>query len=943
MTMRLRSAFSLLLVTPWIAPSLVATGNEPSTARPNIVMVFIDDMGWEDFSCFGNQDAKTPNVDLLASEGIRFSQFYVNSPICSPSRCALTTGQYPQRWKITSFLSHRADNARRGVANWLDPQAPTLARILHDNGYATGHFGKWHLGGQRDVDDAPPIAAYGFDESLTNFEGMGAKLLPLTLRPGDSQPGKIWADAERLGHPVTWMQRSKITGGFVDAAVPFIDRASKEGKPFYINLWPDDVHSPFWPPVHMWANGKRGLYLSVLQEMDRQLGKLFDHIRDNPALRDNTLILVCSDNGHEPGAGRSGPFRGAKTRLYEGGVRSPLVVWGPGLMPAEKRGTHNESSVFAAFDLVPSLLKLADLKVPADVTFDGEEIAATLVGKGDASRVAPIHWRRPPDRKNSPPALLEPQPDLAVRDGKWKLLCDYDGSNPELYDLSKDLGEKTNLVDRQPDLTKRLTAAVVAWHQSMPADNGPELGAKIKKKNAAVARPNFLLIIADDCTYSDLEVYGGQAKTPHLNQLAAEGMKFNRCFQAAPMCSPTRHCLYTGLYPVKSGAYPNHTMAYDWVKSIAHHLQTAGYSTHLSGKTHINPKSVFPFKYSGKNNPDPDAFSAVLKQSAEANEPFLFIAASNEPHSPWTKGDASQYPPQSVKLPPVLVDSFDTREAFSRYLAEITYFDSQVGELVDLLDQSPLKDNTLVMVLSEQGNSFPFAKWTCYDAGLQSGCIVRWSGRVAAGSVCDALIEYVDVVPTFLAAAGIAPPKNLDGLSLIPVLTGAATSHKLHVFGLQTTRGIIKGSDFFGIRSVRDERYRYIRNLTPDVVFRNVATKAPTFVAWQRMAAEGDAQAKRLVHNYQHRPAEELYDCEADPWNQTNLAGRPEHAKRLAMLRTQLDGWMKEQGDEGQATELKALERMPPEPFPEGQRGKSRPAADRLKGSNLLPPRIHQS
>ena len=122
------------------------------------------------FSCFGNKDAKTPNIDRLASEGIRFEQFYVNSPICSPSRVAISTGQYPQRWKISSYLGHRAQNEKRGMAQWLDPQAPMLARFLQNPGYATGHFGKWHMGGQRDVNDAPAISAYGFDQSLTNFE-----------------------------------------------------------------------------------------------------------------------------------------------------------------------------------------------------------------------------------------------------------------------------------------------------------------------------------------------------------------------------------------------------------------------------------------------------------------------------------------------------------------------------------------------------------------------------------------------------------------------------------------------------------------------------------------------------------------------------------------------------------------------------------------------------
>lgn len=446
--------------------------------RPNIVVVLIDDLGWGDFSCFGNRDAQTPQIDRLAAEGQRFTQFYVNSPICSPSRCALVTGQYPQRWRITSYLNNRADNARRGVANWLDPAAPSLARMLHDAGYATGHFGKWHLGGQRDVDDAPPISAYGFERSLTNFEGLGAKLLPLTQKPGQREPGKIWEDAERLGKPVTWMPRSQITGGFVDAAIAFADEAVKDGRPFYVNVWPDDVHTPLWPPVENWSETKRGRYHAVLEAMDLQLGKLFAHLRSSPKLRDNTLVLLCSDNGPEPGAGSAGPFRGAKTRLYEGGIRSPLIVWAPGRIAAEMCGTTNDVSVFAAFDLAPSLLAIAGTKAPAGIVFDGEDVSATLLGQSTASRAAPICWRRPPDRKTSPPALPEPQPDLAVRDGDWKLLCEYDGGRPELYNLRTDSAEKTNVAGEHADTVARLTKLVVDWHRTLPADRGAELAVE---------------------------------------------------------------------------------------------------------------------------------------------------------------------------------------------------------------------------------------------------------------------------------------------------------------------------------------------------------------------------------------------------------------------------------------------------------------------------------
>jgi len=455
-----------------------------SAAQPNIVLVFIDDMGWGDFSCFGNKAARTPNIDRMAKEGVRFEQFYVNSPICSPSRTAISTGQYPQRWKITSYLSNRNHNEQRGMAQWLDPKAPMLARSLQQAGYATGHFGKWHMGGQRNVADAPPITAYGFDASLTNFEGMGPKLLPLTLKPGQDpgNPGRIWGDAERLGKGVRWMQRSKITEGFVDEAIPFIKKAAKAKKPFYVNLWPDDVHSPFWPPVDKWGNGKRKLFLSVLPEMDRQFGKLFDFVRDDEALRKNTLVLICSDNGPEQGAGVAGPFRGYKTHLYEGGVRSSLIAWSPGLIPSNKNestGKVNRKSVFSAVDLVPTLLELADVTHPEGVKYDGESLPDVLLGKSHASRKQPILFRRPPDRD----AYYGDNdlPDLAIREGKWKFLCEYDGSDAELFDMETDRGETRNLADKHPELVARLTKVCIEWHKSLPPDNGPNMVRNPKK------------------------------------------------------------------------------------------------------------------------------------------------------------------------------------------------------------------------------------------------------------------------------------------------------------------------------------------------------------------------------------------------------------------------------------------------------------------------------
>ncbi|MDP7014858.1 MAG: sulfatase [Pirellulaceae bacterium] len=431
----------------------------------------------------------------------------------------------------------------------------------------------------------------------------------------------------------------------------------------------------------------------------------------------------------------------------------------------------------------------------------------------------------------------------------------------------------------------------------------------LSMNNAAwAAATNFVFIIADDCTFRDVGCYGGQAKTPNIDRLATTGMRFTQCFQAAPMCSPTRHNIYTGQYPVKTGAYPNHTYVKEGVKSIAHYLKPLGYRVALSGKTHIAPRSAFPFEYSGGKNPDMTAIDKLFGECEKSDTPFCLFACSNEPHSPWNKGDASAYPAKDVKLPIYIADTPVVREAFRHYLAEITYFDGQVGEILQLLERHQLDDNTLVIVVSEQGNSFPFAKWTCYDHGLQSAMIARWPGKVAANSVTDAMVEYTDITPTFVDIAGGKLADRLDGRSFLPVLKGDSSEHKSHVFGQMTTLGIINGSDCFPIRSVRSRKYKLILNLNHETTFTNACTKAPFFKSMEEAAAGGDRGAQRVVQRYQHRPEVEFYDIVADPLEQTNLAGEEKYAGEIAALRTKLQAWMKSQGDEGIATELAARE-----------------------------------
>jgi len=425
-------------------------------------------------------------------------------------------------------------------------------------------------------------------------------------------------------------------------------------------------------------------------------------------------------------------------------------------------------------------------------------------------------------------------------------------------------------------------------------------------------KPNLVLFMADDCSYFDLGCYGSaDSKTPNIDEFASEGLRFTNAFQAAPMCSPTRHNLFTGLWPVKTGAYPNHTMAKDGTLSIVQYLRPAGYKVALIGKSHVQPKSVFPWDLYAPLTKSNDINFAVVDSfinvCTSKHEPFCLIVTSNQPHTPWNKGNQVLFNPEKVKLPPYYVDIPETRLAFCKYLAEINYMDQEFGTLLDKLHSHKVADKSVVVYLSEQGNSLPFAKWTCYDAGVHSACIVRWPDQIKPNTTSEALIEYVDVLPSFLEIAGVKPSGSLDGKSFVPVLKSELKEHKQYTFSLQTTRGIYSGSEYYGIRSVADKKYRYILNLTPEVVFQNTEVLGPLFRKWQKKA-ETDSVARNITIKFQHRPTVELYDLEKDKYCMNNIAGTPENKSILERMDKVLKKWMTSCGDEGQTTEMKALD-----------------------------------
>ena len=443
-------------------------------------------------------------------------------------------------------------------------------------------------------------------------------------------------------------------------------------------------------------------------------------------------------------------------------------------------------------------------------------------------------------------------------------------------------------------------------------------------------RPNVMLVIGDDMTWHDCEPYGsGDVKTPNMSRLAAEGMCLDAMFTATAMCAPTRQQLYTGMYPVRNGAYPNHSKVYGGVRSIVHYLRDRGYRVGLIGKTHFGPPESFPFEFLGGKGDktgasNTEAIAAFVNRDKE--QPYCLIVASNEPHGPWNRGEAAAYDADKLTVPPYLVDCPETRENLTRYYAEITYLDGQLGDCMKIVDASGRRDDTLVIFTSEQGGSFPSGgKWTCYDTGLKTAFIVRWPRKVRAGTRTAAMTQYVDVVPTLIEAAGGTPEKietgrpdahgdkRFDGKSFLAVLLGRTNAHRNYVYGVHTTRGIIRGSACYPVRSVRSQRFKYIWNPNHESVFYNAVSTGPNTLL-QVWAEKGkrDPRAAFLAHRYQHRPAEELYDVQQDPFELNNLAQMPAFAETKKDLRRKLMQWMQQQGDEGIDTELKALERQGP-------------------------------
>lgn len=451
------SCLCLVLITACVTNVVSA---QTLQKEPNIIIILTDDMGFSDIGCFGGNFVPTPNIDRLAKKGLKLTSYYSAAPICSPSRTGLLTGQYPARWNFSTYLDNKKHNHDAQQADYLDTTAPSMAKFFKAAGYATGHFGKWHMGGGRDVKNAPGFEHYGFDEHTSTYESPDPD-------PLITATNWIWSYEDSIKR---W-DRSRY---FVDKTLDFMKR--HKGQPCFVNLWPDDVHTPWVPRYGTEFTGKFPMnpeeeqaFKLVLAEYDKQIGRLLDGLKEIGEDK-NTIVIFTSDNGPLPSfrGSRAAGLRGSKLSLYEGGTRMPFIISWSGHF---SEGKTDSNSVITGVDLLPSLANLAGFTLPGSYKGDGIDRSPIFYGK-PLDRNKDMYWeygrneiafRYPEGRDRSP--------NLAIRSGEWKLLMNQNETDVQLYNLTRDRGESNNVADKNTTIVTELKKKLFAWWKALPKLN----------------------------------------------------------------------------------------------------------------------------------------------------------------------------------------------------------------------------------------------------------------------------------------------------------------------------------------------------------------------------------------------------------------------------------------------------------------------------------------
>ncbi len=445
---------TLLSCDPKLAP-------EEAFDRPNIILMMADDLGWQDLSAYGNDRVPTPNIDRIATQGVRFTQFYSASAVCTPTRVSVLTGKYPIRFDVRRHFTDRGEYL---------PLTVTLPQLLKSAGYRTAHIGKWHLGGVREKDLgnrdlSPGPIEHGFDHYLTQLEQQPIRgelgRERILYRQGTRYLLSNEARLDSL-HPHFGRYYTDVNGR---EAIRFLKECFGQNVPFFINLWWLTPHTPYeeGPPAEWEATAAEDIsddqhrFRSMVARMDYQVGRIYE-ILDALGITEETIVLFLSDNG---GAWEAniGPLKGGKTDLHEGGIRVPFLASWPGHIP--RGSVVNELG--HTNDLLPTLCRLADVDLPENESFDGVDLLPLLKGETDSLNRGTVFWQMdhyPHLQRHYPKP--EPYATEAVRNGRWKMMAN-NGVPVALYDLQSDFAEEVNLLNEKPDLVKTLSKELEDW------------------------------------------------------------------------------------------------------------------------------------------------------------------------------------------------------------------------------------------------------------------------------------------------------------------------------------------------------------------------------------------------------------------------------------------------------------------------------------------------
>ena len=897
-------------------PGEAAGADDPP---PNFVLIFTDDQGYQDVGCFGSPMIKTPHLDRMAAEGMRFTDFYVGAPVCSASRASLMTGSYCDRVSVKGvFFPNRR---RQG----LHPDEVTVAEVLKGKGYATACVGKWHLG-----DEKPFLPTrQGFDR----YFGIPYSN-DMSIRRNGKRGPPLMLGEEIVEHPAV---QATLTKRYTEEAVRFIE-ANKD-RPFFLYLPHTMPHVPLDASEKFRGKSPRGLYGDVIEEIDWSVGEILGTLK-KLGIDGRTLVVFTSDNGPWLSKGENGgsalPLRDGKFTTFEGGMRVPCIMRWPGRIPAGK--TCGE--IAATIDILPTFATLAGAKVAAGRVIDGRSIVPLIEDRPGAKSPHEAYFLR-----------LD-----AVRAGRWKFLLKGRstvksrpaGPFPALYDLENDIAETTNVAAEHPEVVERLTKLIQAHRQEIQRNRRPvgqvegaqtasregrrQRANRRRRRQEGRARPNILYIMSDDHSTNAVGAYNGwlkkHAPTPNIDRLAREGLRFDNCFCTNSICTPSRASIITGQYSHVNGVLTLKGRLREGQPSFPRDLQRAGYQTAVVGKWHLrstprgfdyyevlpgqgayfNPRFTRDgeqTKYEGYSTDIITDLSLEWLKKRDKEKPFLLLCHHKAPHGRW------EYAPRHRKMyagvdlpePPTLHNRFENastalkqhfrnmvfqadrmaagqrgrawptgrldttgmderqkiKAAYQKYVKDylrcVAAVDESVGRLLKFLDDEGLTENTVVVYTSDQG------MFLGEHGYIDKRLILEESLRMPL------IIRYPGVVEA--GSVNDAIVLNVDFAGTL-----------LEISGLPVPK-VMQGRSFLPL----------LKGETP------ANWRTSSFYAyWGGATKHYGVRTRRHKLAIHHTGERDLFDLEKDPLERRSEISNPEYAGVLRELERELERLKKEVG-----------------------------------------------